>query len=76
MDSRASWRAQAPRCDYGPFGVGYGFARIFCEFFREPDPMQEALPNGWTMGMVLSLPLVFVGAGIVVYSLRWRGVSE
>lgn len=60
----------------GLFGVGYGFARIFCEFFREPDPMQEALPNGWTMGMVLSLPLVFVGAGIVVYSLRWRGVSE
>jgi phosphatidylglycerol:prolipoprotein diacylglycerol transferase len=28
-------------------------ARIFCEFFREPDPAQEALPNGLTMGMVL-----------------------
>ena len=30
----------------GLFGVGYGLARIFCEFFREPDPVQEALANG------------------------------
>ena len=42
----------------GLFGVGYGLARIFCEFFREPDPVQEALPHGLTMGMVLSTPLV------------------
>jgi phosphatidylglycerol:prolipoprotein diacylglycerol transferase len=54
----------------GLFGVGYGLARIFCEFFREPDPVQEALPNGLTMGMALSAPLVLVGAGLVAYSLR------
>jgi phosphatidylglycerol:prolipoprotein diacylglycerol transferase len=60
----------------GLFGIGYGLARIFCEFFREPDPVQEALPNGLTMGMVLSLPLVFIGAGIVFLSLRRRGVAE
>jgi phosphatidylglycerol:prolipoprotein diacylglycerol transferase len=56
----------------GLFGVGYGLARIFCEFFREPDPVQEALPNGFTMGMALSLPLVLVGAGAILFSLRWR----
>jgi len=56
----------------GLFGVGYGFARIFSEFFREPDPVQEALPNGLTMGMVLSLPLVFIGAAILFFSLRRR----
>lgn len=60
----------------GLFGIGYGLARIFCEFFREPDPVQEALSNGLTMGMVLSLPLVFIGAGIVFLSLRRRGVAE
>ena len=60
----------------GLFGIGYGLARIFCEFFREPDPVQEALSNGLTMGMVLSLPLVFIGVGIVFFSLRRRGVAE
>ncbi|WP_363346473.1 prolipoprotein diacylglyceryl transferase [Methylocystis echinoides] len=56
----------------GLFGIGYGFARIFCEFFREPDPVQEALPHGLTMGMVLSLPLIVAGAAIVLFSLRRR----
>jgi phosphatidylglycerol:prolipoprotein diacylglycerol transferase len=56
----------------GLFGVGYGLARIFCEFFREPDPYQEALANGLTMGMVLSAPLVVLGAAAIVFSLRRR----
>jgi phosphatidylglycerol:prolipoprotein diacylglycerol transferase len=59
----------------GLFGVGYGLARIFCEFFREPDPVQEALPNGLTMGMVLSLPLVLIGAGALLFSLRRRSLA-
>jgi phosphatidylglycerol---prolipoprotein diacylglyceryl transferase len=56
----------------GLFGVGYGLARIFCEFFREPDPVQEALPYGLTMGMALSAPLILVGAGLLLHSLRGR----
>ncbi|BDV33204.1 prolipoprotein diacylglyceryl transferase [Methylocystis iwaonis] len=56
----------------GLFGLGYGAARIFCEFFREPDPVQEALPNGLTMGMTLSLPLVVIGAVLLIFSLRRR----
>ena len=56
----------------GLFGVGYGLARIFCEFFREPDPVQEALPHGLTMGMMLSAPLILVGAGLLILSLRGR----
>lgn len=56
----------------GLFGIGYGLARIFCEFFREPDPVQEALPHGFTMGMVLSLPLVVIGAIVATVSLRRR----
>ncbi|MGJ0508822.1 MAG: prolipoprotein diacylglyceryl transferase [Methylocystis sp.] len=56
----------------GLFGVGYGLARIFCEFFREPDPAQEALSNGLTMGMALSLPLILIGGALMILSLRRR----
>lgn len=58
----------------GLFGIGYGLARIFCEFFREPDSVQEALPNGLTMGMVLSAPLVFIGLALVLISRSRRSV--
>lgn len=59
----------------GLFGVGYGLTRIFCEFFREPDPVQEALPHGLTMGMVLSAPIVLAGAGAIMFSLRRRSAA-
>ena len=59
----------------GLFGVGYGLARIFCEFFREPDPVQEALPNGLTMGMLLSAPLVLLGAAAIMFALRPRSAT-
>jgi phosphatidylglycerol:prolipoprotein diacylglycerol transferase len=51
----------------GLFGIGYGLARIACEFFREPDPQLGFLMGGATMGMLLSLPLVAAGAVLV-----WR----
>jgi phosphatidylglycerol---prolipoprotein diacylglyceryl transferase len=56
----------------GLFGIGYGAARIFCEFFREPDPVQEALQNGFTMGMALSLPMIVIGAALALYALRGK----
>ena len=56
----------------GLFGVGYGLARIFCEFFREPDPVQEALANGLTMGMALSTPMILAGALLIVVALNRR----
>lgn len=58
----------------GLFGVGYGLARIFCEFFREPDAIQEALPGGLTMGMALSAPLVLLGLALVFLSRNRRSV--
>ena len=35
----------------GGFGVVYGLARIFCEFFRDPDPKLERLGDALTMGI-------------------------
>jgi phosphatidylglycerol:prolipoprotein diacylglycerol transferase len=56
------------------FGVmcsGYGLARIVGEFWREPDAHLGYLLGGWlTMGMVLSVPLVAIGAWLIARALR------
>ncbi|MFZ4530575.1 MAG: prolipoprotein diacylglyceryl transferase [Alsobacter sp.] len=59
----------------GLFGIGYGVARIGCEFFREPDPQLGFLIAGTTMGMLLSLPLVAAGAWLTLRSLRRPAVE-
>jgi phosphatidylglycerol:prolipoprotein diacylglycerol transferase len=66
----------------GTFVLGYAVARIVCEFFREPDPQLgflfgasvDGLGGGITMGMLLSLPMAFVGA--VAIWLAARGVTR
>jgi phosphatidylglycerol:prolipoprotein diacylglycerol transferase len=54
----------------GFFAIGYGVARIICEFFREPDPQLGFLFGGATMGMLLSLPLIAAGAALIILSAR------
>lgn len=55
----------------GIFGIGYGLSRIFVEFFRLPDVQLGYLyGTTWiTQGMVLSVPLVVGGIGLVIWSL-------
>lgn len=51
------------------FFLGYGLARFIVEFFREPDAQLGYLAGNWfTMGMVLSLPMVLVGIAGLVYT--------
>src|SRR6195952_2304852 len=54
----------------GSFIAIYGLMRIFGEFFREPDPQLGFLWGGLTMGMLLSVPMIF--AGIVIIRAAWR----
>ena len=54
----------------GLFVGGYGLARIGSEFFREPDAQLGFLAGGLTMGMLLSLPMLLVGASAIWYALR------
>ncbi len=61
---RAGW-LKRPGTVSGLFAIGYGLARIFCEFFREPDPQLGFLFGGATMGMLLSLPLIAVGIALL-----------
>ncbi|MDB5571284.1 MAG: prolipoprotein diacylglyceryl transferase [Hyphomicrobiales bacterium] len=59
----------------GLFGIGYGLARIACEFFREPDPQLGFLFGGATMGMLLSLPLIAAGFWLVARA-RWNAAQD
>ncbi len=50
----------------GCFLAGYGVARIIGEFFRQPDAHLGFLFAGATMGQLLSLPMILVGAWLIV----------
>ncbi|MGE3248233.1 MAG: prolipoprotein diacylglyceryl transferase [Beijerinckiaceae bacterium] len=54
----------------GIFGLGYGLARIFAEFFREPEPQLGFHFFGTTMGMLLSIPLILVGIFLIWLATR------
>lgn len=60
-----------PGVTTGIFIAGYGVARTTVEFFREPDQQIGYLFGDWlTMGMILSVPMVLVGAGLALYFAR------
>jgi phosphatidylglycerol:prolipoprotein diacylglycerol transferase len=54
----------------GAFALGYGVARITCEFFREPDVQLGFLWGGLTMGMLLCIPLMLGGLAVLVVAFR------
>jgi phosphatidylglycerol:prolipoprotein diacylglycerol transferase len=60
----------------GAFAVGYGVARIFCECFREPDAQLGFLWSGLTMGMLLCIPLILAGIGIIAFALRRQPIAQ
>mgnify|MGYP002402527868 CR=1 FL=1 len=59
-----------PGLTTGVFLIGYGAARIFCEFFREPDPQPQQLVPWLTMGMLLSVPMIVAGLAFLVCAMR------
>jgi phosphatidylglycerol:prolipoprotein diacylglycerol transferase len=54
----------------GTFAVCYGIARMFSEFFREPDAQLGFLWGGLTMGMLLCIPLILAGMAFIAAALR------
>ena len=54
----------------GVFLAGYGVARFIGEFFRQPDAHLGFLFAGATMGQLLSLPMMAVGAWLVLRGMR------
>ena len=66
-----------PRCSItGLFGVGYGVFRFVVEFARQPDADIGFIAFDWlTMGQLLSLPMIVIGALMMAYGYRRDGVS-
>ncbi len=50
----------------GVFLIGYGIFRSVGEYFRQPDAHIGFLAGGLTMGTLLSLPMIALGAVILV----------
>jgi phosphatidylglycerol---prolipoprotein diacylglyceryl transferase len=55
----------------GAFMAGYGLARSFCEFFREPDAGHILTVGPFTAGIFYSLPMILVGI-LVIYAAEKR----
>jgi len=51
----------------GLFMLGYGLVRVALENVREPDVGMPIFPFGLTMGMILPIPMILIGAYLV-----WR----
>ena len=64
-------RPPRPRGTFlGTFLVMYGCFRFLVEFVREPDVQLGYLWGGWlTMGQLLSVPLILVGAAVLFYAI-------
>ena len=57
----------------GVFMIGYGICRFMVEFIREPDVQLGYLWGGWlTMGQVLSVPLILIGIGLLIYAYKTK----
>lgn len=60
----------------GLFSLGYGIVRFAVEFIRLPDPQLGYLAFGWlTMGQVLSLPMILIGAILLWLAYRPDNVT-
>jgi phosphatidylglycerol:prolipoprotein diacylglycerol transferase len=73
-----AWLARRPGMRERPgrlsgwFLVGYALARITGEVFREPDAHLGFIAGAATMGQLLSLPMLAVGARLIATSPRRR----
>lgn len=59
---------ESPGALCGIFLIGYGTARIICEFFREPDVQLGFLWAGATMGQLLSVPMIIFGTALFAWA--------
>jgi len=71
------WRMlKRPGFVTGLFLLGYGVCRAALENVRQPDAGLENLPLGLTMGMILSIPMMLVGAWLIWRALKKPVVAE
>jgi len=73
------WFTGKPRPRLAPTGLFlllYGCARFTVEWVRLPDVNIGYLAGQWlTMGMLLTTPMIFIGAGMMMYAYQRGTVS-
>jgi phosphatidylglycerol:prolipoprotein diacylglycerol transferase len=52
----------------GIFITGYGICRFIIEFYREPDIQVGLILNYFSLGQLLSLPMIFAGIFLIRYA--------
>ncbi|MCV9879203.1 prolipoprotein diacylglyceryl transferase [Brenneria izbisi] len=60
----------------GLFLMGYGLFRIISEFFRQPDAQLGLFGGVFSMGQILSLPMVIAGILMMVWAYRRQPVQS
>jgi phosphatidylglycerol:prolipoprotein diacylglycerol transferase len=66
--SRSRFAQDRPGLLTGVFILGYAAARATVELFREPDAHLGLLAAGTTMGQWLSMPMIALGIGLIIYA--------
>lgn len=64
------WTRGRPGVTTGAFLALYGIFRFGVEQFRQPDAHIGFLYAGLSMGQMLSIPMILLGSGVVLYALR------
>lgn len=59
----------------GIFIAGYGISRFIVEYYREPDVQVGLLFQHFSLGQLLSLPMIFAGAFLICYARKSRTAS-
>lgn len=54
----------------GLFLLGYGVFRFAIEYFREPDAHLGLFAGFISMGQILSLPMIIVGLGLIIWAYK------
>jgi phosphatidylglycerol:prolipoprotein diacylglycerol transferase len=60
----------------GLFLAGYGSFRFLAEYTREPDNFLGYLAGGFTMGQLLSLPMIVAGFALMLWAYRRAGKAQ
>ncbi len=57
-------------CLSGIFLIGYGISRFTVEFFREPDIQIGYIMKYFTLGQLLTIPIIVAGTLLIIHSLK------
>jgi phosphatidylglycerol:prolipoprotein diacylglycerol transferase len=56
----------------GIFTAGYGISRFIVEFYREPDPQIGLLYQYFSLGQLLSLPMILLGVFLIRHARKTK----